>query len=223
MNLTRLQERLGYQFADVALLQRALTHPAYANETNVQDNQSLEFLGEAVVDLIASTLLLRRFPQAKEGELSKRRAGMVNEAALAQIARRLALGTELLLNKADREHGAEYRPSILADALEAVVGAIFQDAGFERTLAVTEGWFEGFMDELYVHGDAKSRLQERTQKRNGSLPVYTIEAEEGPPHERVFTVRVEVEGRVAGRGVGRTKKEAEQTAAAEALKEAENA
>jgi ribonuclease III len=213
------QERVGYTFKDPDLLLRALTHPSYANERDLADNQRLEFLGDAVVDLVASEILLQTCPEAPEGELSRRRAAMVNEGALAEIARRIGIEQVVRLGRNERRLGVSSRPSVLADAVEALAGAVFLEAGYLAAAAMVRGWFTAEMGESFKLGDPKSRLQEWAQKQHQTLPVYRVEKEEGPPHARTYTVSVGLLEQVAGRGTGRSKKEAELKAAAQALLE----
>jgi ribonuclease-3 len=223
MEIESFQERLGYRFQDQSLLRRALTHPSYANEKGELDNQRLEFLGDAVLDLIASRMLFDSYGQANEGELSRRRAAMVNEEALAAIGLRLNIGDFLRLGKSEMGSGGRSKPSVLADAVEAVAGAIYCESGYPETEKVFRHWLTLPADPDTARGDPKSRLQEWVQKRHNQLPEYIVEEESGPHHERLYSVAVSVCGSVRGRGRGRSKKEAERAAAQQALKELEHA
>ena len=224
--LRRFQERISYQFQDEKLLLRAVTHPSYTFEhegdEDAAHNQTLEFLGDAVVDLIASRMLLDARPDAREGELSRRRSAIVNEASLARIGEDLGIPNVLRLGRNDKRLGVAHKQSVVADAVEAIIGAIFLDAGYDAAEATVRPWLTELGDEL-ARGDPKSRLQEWSQKKHGDVPEYVIEQEDGPPHERTYSVSVTVGGQTVGHGVARSKKEAEQQAAWEALMELENA
>lgn len=223
MNLEAFEELLGYRFQDRELLVRAITHPSFANERHEPDNQRLEFLGDAVLDLVASRMLYERHPAAKEGELSRRRAAMVNEEALAGVGRRLGLGGIVRLGRSELGSGGASKPSVLADTVEAVAGAVYHESGYEAAERVFRPWLVFPEDPDTAKGDPKSRLQEWAQKRFAALPEYVVEAESGPHHERQYVVAVQVGGTHLGRGAGRSKKEAERLAALEALKGIEHA
>ena len=212
--LERLLARLGVPLPqELALL--ALTHSSYANETGEgESNERLEFLGDAVLDLALADILYRRFPDRDEGELSKIRAVVVSRPVLAQAARRLGLGEHLRLGRGEERVGGRDRPSILAAALEALLGAVFLAHGYPRARALAE---ELLGEEVARYAaerspDYKSLLQELGQKRYGVLPAYNVVESTGPEHEKVFTVAVELGGSKAI-GRGRSKKEAEQAAA----------
>jgi ribonuclease-3 len=178
----------------------------------------MEFLGDAVLNLVVSDHLYRRFPDRPEGDLARLRARLVNEPTLAGIARSLDLGSHILLGRGEQRGGGRERTSLLADVLEAVVGAIYLDAGFGVTHAAVSRWYRDLMHDLdEPHGDYKSRLQEFVQQRERRLPRYRIAAAEGPDHAKAFHATVEVNGRLLGEGSGRSKKEAEQAAAGDAL------
>lgn len=223
MELDAFEELLGYSFRDRQLLARAITHPSYANERHEPDNQRLEFLGDAVLDLVASRMLYESYPDAKEGELSRRRAAMVNEDALAEVGRRLGLGGIVRLGRSELGSGGASKPSVLADTVEAIAGAVYHDAGYEAAEKVFRKWLVFPEDPDTAKGDPKSRLQEWAQKRFNALPEYLVESESGPHHERVYAVVVQVGGAQLGRGTGRSKKEAERHAALAALKGIEHA
>jgi ribonuclease-3 len=219
--LRRVEERLGVRFRDPGLLNRALTHGSYSHEGRAVRGDSyerMEFLGDAVLNLVVSDHLYRRFPDRPEGDLARLRARLVNEPALASVARLLDLGSHIQLGRGEERGGGRERPSMLADVLEAVVGAIYLDAGFGVAHAVVSGWYRELMQNLdELHGDYKSRLQEFVQQRERRLPRYRLAAAEGPDHAKAFHATVEVNGRLLGEGRGRNKKEAEQAAAEEAL------
>jgi ribonuclease-3 len=223
--LTDLEARIGHRFADRGLLVRALTHSSFANEASgaegaVAHNERLEFLGDAVLDLAVTQLLLERLPGAPEGVLSQARAAVVSERSLAAGARGLGLGSYLRLGRGEERTGGREKPSILADAYEALLGAVYLDAGWPAALALVRAHLGGSI-ELAVGGQAepdyKTRLQERVQQRFRTPPRYVLSAAEGPDHARTFEVEVTLGGAVIGRGRGASKKEAEQRAAAEAL------
>ena len=217
-----LEARLGHAFRNAALCETALTHTSWVNEAGQperSDNERLEFLGDAVLDLVVSDLLMRRFPDRREGDLSRARAALVSEPGLAQVAVALELGRFILLGKGEERTGGRGRPSILANALEALMGAIYVDAGFDAAAAVASRLFESRIEEVDQHArlDYKSRLQERAQALWQTAPVYEVVAEEGPDHDKRFEVALSLAGRPYGRAIGRSKKEAEQGAAAAAL------
>jgi ribonuclease-3 len=217
-----LEVRIGYTFRKAALCETALTHTSWLNEAgrpDRSDNERLEFLGDAVLDLVVSDLLMRRFPDRREGDLSRARAALVSETGLARVALTIDIGQFILLGKGEERTGGRSRPSILANALEALMGAIYIDAGFDAAAAVAGRLFEGRIEEVDAHAllDYKSRLQERAQALWQTAPVYEVVAEGGPDHDKRFEVALSLGGRPYGRAMGRSKKEAEQGAAAAAL------
>ena len=217
-----LQARLGYTFRNQVLCETAMTHTSWLNEAGRperSDNERLEFLGDAVLDLVVSDVLMKRFPDRREGDLSRARAALVSESGLAQVAVAIDLGRFILLGKGEERTGGRSRPSILANALEALMGAIYIDAGFDAVAAVAARLFEARLEDVDSHAklDYKSRLQERAQALWQTAPVYEVVAEEGPDHDKRFEVALSLAGRPYGRAVGRSKKEAEQGAAAAAL------
>jgi ribonuclease-3 len=218
--LAALEGILRVRFRDRNLLDIALRHDSFAHErgTRAEHYERLEFLGDAVLNLVVSDYLFRQFPDHSEGELAKQRARLVNEGALAQLGRTVGLGSFLLLGKGEEKGGGRDRPGLLADAVEAVLGAVYVDAGYGVAHAVATRWLYVLLEGLPERGtDYKSLLQERLQE-SGRFPRYRIVQAEGPDHARAFRARVEVEGQVAGEGRGRSKKEAEQAAAEEALR-----
>lgn len=204
-------------------LEEALTHPSYANEHrgSARDNQRLEFLGDAVLGLCVSELLMDRFPEAREGELSLMRASLVNTEALATFARAASLGSALRLGRGADAAGEREQNNVLADAVEALVGAVYLDQGLEaaRKLgrSIVGEPFERMASGPPLGRDPKSELQERVQARGGSSPKYRVVEAIGPDHSREFVVAVDVDGEVLGEGRGRSKKRAEQEAARSAL------
>jgi ribonuclease-3 len=217
-----LLQRLGYQFQDEVLCETALTHKSWLNERPAEaraDNERLEFLGDAVIALVVSDLLMRRFPDHPEGELSKKRAALVNEAGLARVAEILTLGQWIFLGRGEEQAGGRQKRSILADALEALVGAVYRDGGFEAAYHVTERLFARALDEAgtAAERDFKSRLQEISQARLHLAPTYAVIAQQGPDHDKTFEVAILLGGKEYGRAQGKSKKEAQQNAAARAL------
>ncbi len=226
-----LQTEIGYAFTQWDLLIRALTHKSYANEQGASgraqgDNERLEFLGDAVLDLALSEVLLKRFPQDPEGALSKKRASLVNEDTLSQIAMELKLNQMLRLGKGETKTGGLQKPRILASSLEAIFGAIQLDGGYEKSVAVVTKIFEARLAELGQSTvdyqlDFKTRLQEKVQEKLRATPTYQVEQESGPDHDKVFEVSVRVGSEVFALGTGRSKKAAEQDAARQALEQGE--
>jgi len=218
-----LEERLGLTFADRGRALAALTHKSWVNEhreVGGEDNERLEFLGDAVVDLLASHRLMERFPGAREGELSKMRAAVVDETGLAAIARELRLGEILRLGRGEELTGGREKASLLADAMEAVFAAVY----LEGSLASAQSILDRFLHETYARASAgtldrdfKTQLQEVCQSRFRLSPRYRVCAEHGPDHLKIFDIEVSVSGEVVGRGSGRSKKDAEQVAARQAL------
>ena len=216
--IVALEERIGYSFENKSLLELALSHSSYVNELtnrNKQCNERIEFLGDAVLELVSSEYLYKHRPNDKEGVMSKQRAALVCERALAMSARSINLGECLLLGKGESANGGANRDSILADAFEAVIGAIYLDGGYD---VVSEFIIKKVLEtgnENFV--DYKSRFQEIVQGRTNSKIVYELVGETGPEHDRQFEVTVSINGQVLGHGVGHNKKSAEQNAAMEAI------
>jgi len=220
--LLGLVSALGYRFKDRELLDRAFRHASYVNESpdcNGEDNERLEFLGDAVLNLAVGTLLMERFPQAHEGDLSRYRAMLVDEAALHQVALRLGLGRYVRLGKGEEQSGGREKPSILADLVEALLGAVYLDGGFSEALSLVTRLMEPQLRDLGNEArfqDFKTLLQEYTQQHFRTLPRYRVVKETGPPHDPTFETTVSLNGEVLARGSGKSKKEAEQRAAQEA-------
>lgn len=227
--LERLQGVLEYSFQNPELLRRGLVHRSYAHEIgplNRQDNETLEFLGDAVLNLAISYLLLQRFPACTEGDLSRMRSSIVNERELARLAQGLDLGSLLLLGKGEELTGGRQKASLLADSLEALFGAVFLDGGLNAALELIERLFHDYLDVgeadhpvRTLDRDYKTQLQELAQGRFRLTPYYRLEGEEGPDHEKTFHMSVILGERVLGCGTGKTKKEAQQEAAHKALDE----
>lgn len=216
-----LEQRLNYTFRDPGLLRLALTHPSLGHEKGaaVEHNQRLEFLGDAVLQLVLSLELYEKFPQAAEGVLTKARAGMVNREALGERGRKLGIGEHLLMGRGEELHGGRQRTAALADALEAVMGAIFLDGGFDAASRFIREQFRdnAFGDEVPNVENPKGELQELLQARANEAPEYRLESVSGPDHARVFESAVFHRGQELGRGRGKTKKAAESQAALVAL------
>lgn len=224
--IAELEERLHHAFVDSALLEVALTHRSFANEAGSPAHyERLEFLGDAVLGLATADWLFRRLAERTEGELSRFKATLVSEGSLARYAEQLGLGEHLRLGTGEERSGGRLKASLLADALEALFGAIYLDGGFEAVRPVVERYLEAASawPEEDRPRDAKTALQEHAQGRGWELPQYTVIAERGPDHLKLFVVEVRLRGEVAGRGEGRSKKSAEQAAAAAALGAAETA
>ena len=223
--LLSLEDDLGYHFKDPGLLREALQHSSYVNEQrdpSLQNNERFEFLGDAVLDLVITHILMKSFPKIREGDLSRMRAAIVNESQLSSVAHNLNLGQYLLLGRGEAlSHGQEKR-SILADALEAVIAAVYLDGGLQACFDVIGRQFCNIIPqagESMTGEDFKSRLQELVQSRFKSIPHYKVVAESGPDHDKTFDVCLNIGTFLTARGTGKTKKAAEQTAARVALQE----
>lgn len=219
--LSRLERTIGYRFTDLRLLQTAVVHSSYAFEQGLSgNNERLEFLGDAVLDLLIGHILFHRYSTLQEGELTKLRASLVNEQHLAKMARDVDLGKFLALGKGEDCSQGRSKSSILSCAYEAVIGAIFEDGGYQAVAEFVARFFspdiDGKKEELLI-ADAKSRLQEVLQEKHNEAPTYKVEAEEGPSHQKIFTVAVCFQEQILGTGQAGSKKEAEQKAAAAAL------
>lgn len=221
--MRRLSDKMGISFGQIELLHKALTHTSYANEIKrytVEHNERLEFLGDAILDAIISEELFRHYPDLPEGELTKARAAIVCEGSLAESAQAIDIGPYLLLGRGENASGGRERASILADAFEAIIGAIYLDSGIEscRTFILNNLSIDLEKIKFGKHSrDYKTRFQELVQKRPNYHIKYQIENESGPAHNKVFTISVMLNGEKLGVGVGKSKKDAEQKAACEAL------
>ena len=221
--LRRIQDRLGVHFADLSLLQRALTHRSYANEHPehaLEDNERLEFLGDAVLDFVAGEYLYHRFPEMDEGQLTRLRAGLVRTETLARFAQKFGLGRALLLGRGEAESGGRARAKNLCGAFEALIGAMYLDQGLDVVHNLMEPLFTPAVEDILNRAadkDAKSLLQEWSQATLGKTPSYRTVASEGPDHAKRFTVEVVIGGRVYGTGHGHSKQAAAQAAAQQAL------
>jgi ribonuclease-3 len=218
-----LQVRLGYAFRDEALLRLAVTHPSVAHEQGmpVQHNQRLEFLGDAVLQLVLTRELYEKFPAFGEGPLTKARAKLVNRRALAVHGRALGLGEHLILSRGEEMHGGRERPSALADTFEALLGAVFMDGGFDAARDLILREFRGALGGLNVIPileNPKGELQELLQAQSSETPRYHVVSSSGPDHDRIFECTVHHDGAELARGQGKSKKAAESEAALAALK-----
>jgi len=220
--LQGLEILLGYKFADVLLLQQALVHSSFGFEQLVEgeNNETLEFIGDAVLDLAVSDMLFHMYPGIREGELTKMRAGLVKEATLARMAKGIKLGDFIMLGRGEEASHGRKKSSILASAFEALLGAMYLDKGYEKALQFISSHFTPMLRvkrEKMLVEDAKSHLQEKLQEKFNLAPTYHLDAEEGPAHAKKFTVSVRFMAEVLGVGTGSSKKVAEQQAAETAL------
>ena len=219
--LQEIERKLGSSFLNKALLNQALVHSSYGHEKNIPDNERLEFLGDAVLKLIVSEYIFNKFPEKSEGDLTKIRAAVISDETLARIARKEALGHFLLLSPNERRTGGPRKRSNLANAFEALIGAVFLDAGIGKSREIIIDALRGEIEKSSSKGfiiDYKSALQEYAQKKKWHLPHYKVMKETGPKHRRVFWIEVKIKGKHYGMGRGGNKKEAEQRAATQALK-----
>ena len=222
-SLLALEDLIGYRFQDTELLVKALKHRSYVyayQGSGIESNERLEFLGDAVLDLLVAEFLFLRFEDKREGDLTQMKSLLVSRTVLARQADGLGLGDFVLLSAEERDSGGGRQPSILCDALESLIGAIYLDGGLAAArIFVQEVVLDDFHDLIkqddYIN--FKSKLLEHTQSKGGGHPRYLVNSEEGPDHDKVFSVEVSVTGEAVGRGQGRSKKEAQQMAAKDAL------
>lgn len=221
--LKTFQHKVGYRFKDLSLLKRALTHKSYANEYRLpytEQNERTEFLGDAVLELAISDLIMNSFQDSTEGDLSKLRAAVVNEQQLAELARQINLGDYLYLGKGEDQCQGREKDSLLSDAFEAVLGAIYLDSGFPAAYRVVKSQFKDLLTAATtsdISRDFKTKLQEESQNIFQSVPQYQLVNESGPDHDKTFEVHLLINRELYGRGMGKSKKQAEQAAAREAL------
>ena len=218
--LREFEKKLGASFLHLPLLNQSLTHSSYGHEQKLPDNERLEFLGDAVLKLAISEYLYHKFPERAEGDLTKIRAGVISDETLATIGRQLDIGIYVLMSANEKRTGGVRRKSNLANALEAVIGAVYLDGGIGKSREVILGFLSAEIDKVSQAGyirDYKSALQEFAQKQKWSLPDYQVTKETGPKHRRVFWMEVKINDARYGIGRGRNKKEAEQRAAMQAL------
>jgi ribonuclease III len=218
-----LENDLGYRFEDMSLLRQAMQHSSYVNEQNdsaLEDNERLEFLGDAVLDLVITHMLMDRFPKSREGDLSRMRATVVNESQLASVAQGLALGEFIMLGKGEAQSHGEEKISILADAFEAIIAAVYLDGGLQAAFDVIDKQFAPIIplvEKKIEEEDSKSQLQEIVQGRYKTIPRYRVINESGPDHDKTFEVRLTIGDFFTATGSGKSKKNAEQAAASAAL------
>lgn len=223
ITLEQFQKRLGYSFNDLRLLQRALTHRSYVNESPedaVDDNERLEFLGDAILDVVTSEMLYHRYPEMPEGRMTSMRAALVRTETLARLASYLNVGDVIRLGRGEADHGGTSRPANLCAALESLAGAIYLDGGLQAVKKVFEPHFIPASDAILAREldrDSKSKFQEWSQANLGDTPHYQTIQEEGPDHDKKFTVQVIVGNKVYGSGIGKSKQIAAQAAAKAAL------
>ncbi len=221
-DLIMFEKIIGYEFKDKRLLEEALRHSSFVNELNetgVKDNERLEFLGDAALNLVVGHILMTHYPDTKEGNLSRMRARLVNESLLADVARQISLGKFLNLGKGERITNGREKSSILADAYEAVLAAVYLDGGFDAVFIMIEKHFSDFISSDSVPemvNDYKSRLQEIAQERFKTVPEYRVAAEKGPDHDKTFIIHLHIDT-IQTEGAGKNKKAAEQDAARKAL------
>ena len=219
-SIAELEEVIQYKFRDVSLLRRALTHTSYANEhrkQNLKHNERLEFLGDAILELVSSEFLYRKYPEKAEGELTKLRASMVCEPTLALCAKDWNMGKYILLGKGEEANGGRKRDSIVSDAVEALIGAIYLDGGFANAKEFVYHFILKDIENKQLFYDSKTILQEIIQGKNIGNVKYELIREEGPDHDKSFYVALKIEDKVVSEGCGHTKKAAEQQAAYKAI------
>jgi len=219
--LQELEKKLGISFLNKALLNQCLTHSSFAHEAGIPDNERLEFLGDAILKLVTSEHLYNKFPTKPEGDLTKYRAAIISDETLAKIASAVRLGEYLLLSENEKRTGGARRKSNVANAFEALLGAIYLDGGVGKARDFILDFLREEIEKVSREGyisDYKSALQEYVQKQKWELPHYRVVGETGPRHKKVFEIAVKIKGRILGKGKGANKKEAEQKAAEEALK-----
>jgi ribonuclease III len=225
MSVERLQQRLGYSFGDRGILLQSLTHKSFGHEflqdkpIALRDNERLEFLGDAILDVVVSDILLETFPESNEGHLSKMRAAVVNERTLAEVAKSISLQDVLRLGKGEMQTGGNEKPSILSSTLEALIAAIYLDGGFNAVYPVVRHLFAPLFQQegINIFYDHKTQLQEIVQARFKVTPSYHLLQTTGPDHAKTFEVEVRMNGKTLAVASGLSKKEAEQNAAREAI------
>ena len=220
--MQKLETKLGYNFQNIALLENALTHSSYANEHkmgSIGSNERLEFLGDSVLGMVVADYLYRNFPSLPEGDLTRMRAALVCEGNLVVVAKELELGSYLLLGKGEELGGGRTRASIQADAVEAVLAAVYLDGGIAAARRLIQRFILDHISRIdEVTKDHKTALQEFVQRKSGQVLSYVLVDERGPDHAKTFCMEVQLNGSAIGRGEGHSKKEAEQAAAAAAIK-----
>jgi ribonuclease-3 len=217
-----IEKKLDYKFKDLELLKTALTHSSYANETSVESNERLEFLGDAVLGFIVAHVLYKRYPDASEGKLSKMRSSIVSRMNFAHLARELKIDKQVLLGKGEENTGGRERESNISGTFEAVIGAIFIDGGYRRVSKIIATLLKNCLNgDEEIFKDYKTKLQEVAQRKFKKVPKYKVVLEEGLPHDKNFHIEVRLGRKSFGKGVGRNKKQAEQEAAKQGLESME--
>jgi len=222
INLSILEQKILYKFNEINILEEALSHSSFVNEqddANIKDNERFEFLGDAVLNLVVGHILMQRYPELNEGDLSRMRAGLVNESQLATIARAIDLGSFLRLGRGEIQTNGREKNSILADTFEAVIAAVYIDGGFYEVFKMIESHFSYLLNSIAAsmdNHDYKSRIQELVQESHKIIPQYRVLQESGPDHDKTFNVQLDVR-EVRTEGIGKSKKMAEQDAARKAL------
>lgn len=219
--LNELEKKIGYQFHDFAYLEHAMRHSSFCNErkmNRLDNNERLEFLGDAVLELVSSDYLFKNFPTMPEGDATRKRASMVCEQSLALCAKEIELGKYLYLGKGEELTGGRERASVTSDALEALIGAIYLDGGFTNAKEFIERFVLNGIEEKQLFYDSKTTFQEMMQSITTEQIHYELIGEEGPDHNKIFTVELFVGERSAGKGEGKSKKAAEQAAAYDAIR-----
>ncbi|MDO8785637.1 MAG: ribonuclease III, partial [Syntrophales bacterium] len=223
--LKNLEQIISYQFKDISLLDNALTHKSFVHENPTldrKDNERLEFLGDAVLELCVSDLLMKMYPDYTEGQLSRLRSSLVNELPLADLAQKFNIGDHLLLGKGEELSGGRTKSSLLANTFEAIIAVIYLDSGFEKTEEFIKCLVDSLIErgaKLAVYRDYKTVVQEISQTRFKDMPRYILINEYGPDHDKVFEIRLSIAGAISTYGMGKSKKEAEQRAAKRAYEE----
>ncbi len=218
MNFTEFEEKLGYSFKDKSLLELALTHSSFANENKLKkNNERFEFLGDSVLGFVTAEYLFTEFKNRPEGEMTKLRAAVVCEKSLFKFAEQIDLGKYILLGRGEDGTGGRNRPSVVSDAFEAIIAAIYIDGGMEAVKPYILRFIKDAVKRETSFKDNKSLLQEEIQKVKGNTLAYEEVGEEGPDHDKTFVFRVKLNGEIIGEGKGKSKKEAEQNAAGNAL------
>jgi len=216
------EKKLDYKFKDRELLKTALTHSSYANETSVESNERLEFLGDAVLGFVVADVLYKRYPDASEGKLSKMRSSIVSRMNFAHFARELRINKQVLLGKGEENTGGRERESNLSGTFEAVIGAIFIDGGYRKVYKVITKLLKNCLNgDEEIFKDYKTKLQEVAQRKFKKVPKYKVVLEEGPPHDKNFHIEVKLGRKTFGKGMGSNKKKAEQEAAKQGLERME--
>ena len=217
-----LEKAIGYQFKNITLLQNALTHSSYANEhwhDSLMSNERLEFLGDSILGMVVAEFLFKKYPDRPEGELTRLRADMVCETSLADVAVRIGVGEHLMLGHGEERFGGRTRASILADAVESIIAAIYLDGGMEQAKRIILSFVpENAPSQRYRNQDFKTALQELVQQKKDQVLSYVLADESGPDHDKQFVTRVLLNGAVVGEGIGTSKKRSEQEAARVAIR-----